>query len=215
MFAAPAGGRGREKRLGFAVSHPDLAVAGSDRGRRWDGAAGAIGAGVVLAVTMLAAIVFGSVPASAGLTIVTLFPAAGIDIRERRIPDVWVGAAAAVFLAVSTLEWMIGSTPAIGGTLAGAIVVGGPILLLHLLSPAAMGFGDVKAAVVIGMAVGSLDWQLGLVALTLAAGSAATFGVLRRTRTIAFGPFLVLGGWLALVGNSVWLAPLADGRAGT
>ena len=49
-----------------------------------------------------------------------------------------------MFLAVSTLEWMIGSTPAIGGTLAGAIVVGGPILLLHLLSPAAMGFGDVR-----------------------------------------------------------------------
>ena len=35
------------------------------------------------------------------------------------------------------------------------------------------------------------------------------------TLILAFGPFLVLGGWLALVGNSVWLAPLADGRAGT
>ena len=198
--------------MGFALSHPDLAHAGSDRGRRWDGAIGAIGGGVVLAVAMLAAIVRGSVPASAGLTIVTLLPAAWIDIRERRLPDVWVGAAAAVFGVVSTIEWSIGTTPTIGETLAGALIVGGPILLLHLLSPAAMGFGDVKAGVVIGMAVGSLDWQLGLVALTLAAGSAATVGVVRHTPTIAFGPFLVLGGWLALVGNSVWLAPLADGR---
>jgi leader peptidase (prepilin peptidase)/N-methyltransferase len=160
---------------------------------------------------MLAAIVLGTVPASAGLTIVAVFPAAWVDLRERRLPDVWVGAAAIVFLVVSTIEWFVGTTPTIGGSLVGAVVVGGPILLLHVVSPPSMGFGDVKAALVIGLAVGSLDWQFGLVALTLAAGSAATVGVLGRTRTIAFGPFLVFGGWLALVGNGLWLAPLADG----
>jgi len=119
-----------------------------------------------------------------------------------------------VFLVVSTMEWIIGTTPTIGGTFVSALVVGGPILLVHLVSPASMGFGDVKAALVVGMAVGSLGWQLGLVALTLAAGTAAAVGIACRARTIAFGPFLVLGGCLALIGHDLWLAPLTNGALG-
>ena len=200
--------------MGIALAHPDLADAGSNRGRRWDGPIGAIGAGAVVSITMVLVISLGSVPASSGLAIITLIPAAAIDLRERRLPDVWVGAAAAVFLAASTIEWFVGTSPTIGAALAGAVVVGGPILLLHLVSPASMGFGDVKAALVIGLAVGSVDWHLGLVALTLAAGTAGALGIARRVRTLAFGPFLVLGGGLALAGHDVWLAALTDGAVG-
>jgi leader peptidase (prepilin peptidase)/N-methyltransferase len=52
-----------------------------------------------------------------------------------------------------------------------------PVLALHLLSPASMGFGDVKAAVVLGAAVGTVDARLAAVALCLAAAGGAAFGL--------------------------------------
>lgn len=200
--------------MGIAASFPGLAHAGSIRGRRWDGEIAAIVVGVVAAIGLSVSVAAGVVPLAAGLTVSTLIPAALIDLRERRLPDAWVGAAAAVFVVISTVGWVIGATPTFGRPLLGAAIVAGPILGLHLLSPNAMGFGDVKAAAVIGMAVGSVEWQLGLVVLTLAAGTAAAVGVAFRARTIAFGPFLVFGAWLALVGSRLWLPSLTSGGVG-
>jgi leader peptidase (prepilin peptidase)/N-methyltransferase len=54
-----------------------------------------------------------------------------------------------------------------------------------------MGFGDVKAAVVLGAAVGTADARLAAVALCLAAAGGAAVGLATRRRTIPFGPFLV------------------------
>ena len=77
----------------------------------------------------------------------------------------------------------------------GRIAMAVPVLILHVVSPDSMGFGDVKAALVLGAAVGTIDWRLGAVALCLAALSGAVAGVLGRRRTIAFGPCLVFGAW--------------------
>ncbi len=45
-----------------------------------------------------------------------------------------------------------------------ALAFAGPLLLLHLVSPAAMGFGDVKAGIVLGYALGLVHWHLALAA---------------------------------------------------
>ena len=129
-------------------------------------------------------------------------PAAVVDIRERRLPDRWVAFAAGVLAATAWMAWVFGQSVDLSGMLLGAAVMAGPILLLHLVSPASMGFGDVKAAVVLGAAVGSVDWKLAVAGLTLAAGLAATIGIVGRMRTIPFGPFLVIGSALALAADA-------------
>ena len=65
--------------------------------------------------------------------------------------------------------------------------------------PVAMGFGDVKLAAILGVMLG---WQNLLVALFLAFLSGAVIGLIGRalggSRMIPFGPYLVIGGVLAL-----------------
>lgn len=66
--------------------------------------------------------------------------------------------------------------------------------------PTAMGFGDVKLAALLGALLG---WQNLLLAVLLAVLSGAVAGVVGRAlggdRVIPFGPYLVLGGILALL----------------
>lgn len=164
----------------------------------------------IVAVVLLAAVALRTVAAAPALAVIALVPAAVVDVRERRLPDVWVATACVAFLAATLVTWAAGDQPPFSSMIVGGLVAAGPILLLHLVSPAAMGFGDVKAAAVIGLAMGSADWRLALVALTLAAGSAGVYGVAARARSVAFGPFLVLGATVALLFSSTWLGPVAD-----
>jgi leader peptidase (prepilin peptidase)/N-methyltransferase len=76
-----------------------------------------------------------------------------------------------------------------------------------------MGFGDVKLAGVIGMYLGWVSWPLAIIA-TFAAfliGSAVGIVVMVRGRggrktKVPFGPFMVLGTFLALF----WGQPVVD-----
>jgi prepilin signal peptidase PulO-like enzyme (type II secretory pathway) len=61
-----------------------------------------------------------------------------------------------------------------------------------------MGFGDVKAGLVLGAALGLVDAQLGLFALVLGLGTGALWGLTRRARSIPLGPALVAGALTAL-----------------
>ena len=108
----------------------------------------------------------------------------------------------AVLVAATWAVWVSGRSVDVSSVFLGAAVMAGPILVLHLVSPASMGFGDVKAAVVLGAAVGSVDWQLAVAALTVGAGLAAVIGVVGRMRTIPLGPFLVLGSAIALAAGT-------------
>lgn len=164
------------------------------------------------------AIVRGTIPVGAGVAVAVLVPAAAIDIERRRLPDVWIGSALVALVAARSIEsatGRIGDAGSISGSIAGALAMAIPILLLHLVSPESMGFGDVKAAVVLGAAVGTVDWRLGAVALCVAAGTGSISGVLTRSRTIAFGPFLVLGAGGVLVAHERILGTLFNGSAGT
>ena len=87
--------------------------------------------------------------------------------------------------------------------IAGAALAGGSLLVLALVYPAGLGMGDVKLAAFLGA---WLAWD-GLLALVL--GSFAAFipalGIIvvrgRAARKVAlpFGPFLALGGVIALL----------------
>ncbi|MFE9662072.1 prepilin peptidase [Streptomyces sp. NPDC005955] len=128
-----------------------------------------------------------------------------VDLAVKRLPDVLtlpLAAAAPVLLgAAALLPGHGGSWP---GALLGALVLGAGYLVLFLVNPDGMGFGDVKLALSLGAALGWYGWGAVLVGTFAGFLFAALYGavlVVRRRATrrtaIPFGPFL-LGG--ALVG---------------
>ena len=171
-------------------------------------------------VTLLIALAVAGIACAAGLApapalaVAVLSPAALVDIREQRLPDHWVLAAAMVLLTTTAAATLAGEAPAPTSVTAGAVAMAVPLLALHLASPDAMGFGDVKAALVLGAALGSVDWRLGLVALSIASALASVVGLGRRLDTIAFGPFLVTAAALTLVISSTPLPPIPFGARG-
>jgi leader peptidase (prepilin peptidase)/N-methyltransferase len=160
---------------------------------------------ILLAVAVALTTVFVSGDASqcaAALAVAAMTPAAVIDIRERRLPDRWVAFAAGVLAAATWAVWVSGRSVDLTSVFLGVAVLAGPILALHLVSPGSMGFGDVKAAIVLGATVGSVHWQLAVAALSVGAGLAAVVGIVGRMRTVPLGPFLVLGSATALAAGT-------------
>jgi len=147
----------------------------------------------------LASSLLGPLPITTAITMCLLVPAALVDVVDRRLPDRMVLAAAGVGLAALWVEVAAGAFDvARSGIALGALAMAGPLLVLHLLAPSAMGFGDVKTASVAGAALGLFDPMLGLVAIMLGSAMAATIGLVRRQRSVAFGPGLVGGSILAM-----------------
>ena len=155
---------------------------------------------LITACVALACTAAGHVPVTAGLTIVALLPAVLVDVVDRRLPDRLVGGAALLASASLATETLITETsPAPADMALGLAAMAGPLLVLHLASPAAMGFGDVKAAAVLGAALGLVDPVLALLALAIGSGVSALVGLTRRRRHLAFGPGLLGGAVVALV----------------
>lgn len=144
---------------------------------------------------------FPSAPAivATGLALFALLAAALVDSVEHRLPNTLVGAAALPVGVAIALALAAGSTDLALGAAAGAAMLGGPLLAAHLVSPAGMGFGDVKAGSVLGAALGLVGAQLAVLALLLALSGAGTYAVARRRRHVALGPGLVAGALVALL----------------
>jgi leader peptidase (prepilin peptidase)/N-methyltransferase len=163
--------------------------------------------GAVLTVLACAAAVLldPSVSPAAGVAVAALVPAALVDIDEGRLPDRLVGRAALATsaAAVAGLLWptVFGPEPRLGQIGVGIGLMAAPLLVMHLVSPAAMGFGDVKAALVLGAGLGAVDPQLSLVALFVASLATAVVGLAARRRSLPFGPGLVAGSAVALCVN--------------
>jgi leader peptidase (prepilin peptidase)/N-methyltransferase len=152
-------------------------------------------AGIVATVVLTVAWVPRSSAAVAtGGSLLALVIAALVDAVVHRLPNALVMAAAAPVLVTLVLRGDL-----VGEAIAGAALLGGPLLVTHLVAPSGMGFGDVKAGTVLGAALGLLAGSLALVALVIGLLAAATFGLLGRRRAIALGPALVLGALLAVV----------------
>lgn len=173
--------------------------------RRW------VVAAITALLFALEAVVIGIQPALAPALLLTalVVPASAIDLRHRIIPDAinLPGALAVYLVAVAAqperwLELLLGG-------LGGALFLG----LAWLVSPRGMGLGDVKMALMIGLACGRYTVIALLVALLLAAipGIALMFskGLKARTIFIPFGPFLAAGAVVALLWGpqlwSIWL----------
>lgn len=116
----------------------------------------------------------------------------GIDLLTYLIPDslVLVGLGGGLlFLPAGDVSWQ--------SALLGAVLGGGLLLFIALVSRGGMGGGDVKLGVILGLFLG---WQQLLVALFLAVFTGALVGVLLvllrkkgRRDAMPFAPFLALG----------------------
>ena len=112
------------------------------------------------------------------------------DIRERRLPN-WLTMPGA--LAILAGAAAVGhGLPA----LLGALGLAGLYVVVHLISPAAMGAGDVKLAVGVGGLTGAYGfdvWALGAVAAPLLTAIWACLCVFRRSETaVPHGPSMCL-----------------------
>lgn len=133
-----------------------------------------------------------------GLALAIMTAAALVDAVDHRLPNALVATAALPVAVAIAIAAAAGSTGIALSALAGAALLGVPLLATHLVSPVGMGFGDVKAGVVIGAAVGLVSAQLAVLTLVLALGGSAAWAVIHRRRTIPLGPGLVVGAVLAL-----------------
>ena len=125
------------------------------------------------------------------VALVPLAVAARVDAVERRLPNRLVLLSAVPVSIVCLLDPFVERVAALGGV-AATLLLAGPLLVVHLVAPASMGFGDVKAAVTLGATLGLIRPELGLWTLCLASAITAGWAVARRKRDVAFGPGLLL-----------------------
>jgi leader peptidase (prepilin peptidase) / N-methyltransferase len=157
---------------------------------------------LVTAAGLLASVAFAdwwvrATPAAVatGATLVVLTMAALVDAACHRLPNALVALAAVPVVVAAAASWSAGL---LWGALVGAALLGGPLLLTHVMAPAGMGFGDVKAGLVLGAAVGLVAAPISLLALVVGLALGAVVGLARRAGSIALGPALVAGALLAL-----------------
>jgi leader peptidase (prepilin peptidase) / N-methyltransferase len=120
-----------------------------------------------------------------------------LDLRRRTIPNRIVLPSAAIVLAARTA---VHPSPVWIAAGAGAAAF---LLIAAAGRPGSMGMGDVKLALLLGVAVGE---SVGI-ALFVALGAAALVGIVLMLRhgfgarfaTLPFAPFLAAGGIVALV----------------
>lgn len=177
------------------------------------GAVELIGTAAVVVIAL--ATINGMLPLAAAVALGLSVPPAVVDIHEQRLPDIGIATAFVGFAAALAVDAASDGSVDLHSVVGGALVMSGPILVLHLVSPAAMGFGDVKFSIVLGAALGTVDWRLALVALCAAGLLGATYGVAARCRTLPFGPFLVFGTLVTLLASDSILTPFVDTGAPT
>lgn len=131
-------------------------------------------------------------------SLVPLAIAARVDVAERRLPDHLVLASAVPALVACGLDPFVARLSVLDAVVAGSLLLAGPLLAVHLVSPEAMGFGDVKASAALGAALGLVEPVMSLWTLCIASAIAAAWGLGRRQRFVAFGPGLVLAAVVVL-----------------
>ncbi|HET6833291.1 MAG TPA: A24 family peptidase [Acidimicrobiales bacterium] len=179
-------------------------------------------------VEVATGLTFGLAAARAGWS-ATLLPVLSLfaGLVAMSVVDIWAMRIPTRFARVTTLA--VGLTIVVAtavdggidadtlrGALVGAGVLGGGLLVLHLISPRMLGFGDVRLATVAGLVVGWLAWTpehpvLGPVegaldAALLGGFIGALVGVAllvmrRRNDPFAFGPSLAVGAAVVILAS--------------
>jgi leader peptidase (prepilin peptidase)/N-methyltransferase len=169
-----------------------------------------------LAVEVTAAILLGALAARVhpGLVLAAAcwlalcaVPLAFIDAAVRRLPDpltvlAYAGTTVLLVLAAAASgHWHDMARAALG-----ALALAGFYLALALISPAAMGMGDVKAAAGIGTLLAWSSWRLLIAGGFAGFFLAAIYGIAllisgraTRKQQIPFGPFMIAGAFLVIL----------------
>ncbi|MFE3475160.1 prepilin peptidase [Streptomyces bacillaris] len=132
---------------------------------------------------------------------------ATVDRRVHRLPDpLTLPLAAATVLVLGGAALLPGHAGSWTSGLLGGAVLGGFYLLLFLINPNGMGFGDVKLALALGVALGWYGWAVlflgGFAGFLFGAAYGLGLVLLRRAgrRTgIPFGPFMIAGALTGLL----------------
>ncbi len=144
-----------------------------------------------------------------------------IDLDVHRLPDVLTLPSYPVVAALLVPGSLLGAAavgwPGMVRAGCGALAAAGLYLLLCLAPRARLGFGDVKLAGLLGLALAWLSWRTLAVGLVLGfcfgAGHALVLLVLRRTGPrgqLPFGPAMLIGALVAvLVGDQMAASYLA------
>ncbi|MEV6856656.1 A24 family peptidase [Streptomyces microflavus] len=156
----------------------------------------------VLACTVLAAAT-GARPELAGWLLLAPVAVllATVDRRVHRLPDpLTLPLAAAALLLLGGAALLPGHAGSWTSALLGGLALGGFYFLLFLINPNGMGFGDVKLALALGVALGWYGWEVlflgGFAGFLFGAAYGLGLVLLRRAgrRTgIPFGPFMIAG----------------------
>ena len=156
-----------------------------------------------------------AVLAYAGLAVVGV-RLAWVDVRTHTLPNALVVPLFAGGAAALTASALLAGEPA--RLLSAAAGTGGMLalyLLLAVAGPGGMGFGDVKLAGVLGLFLGFLGWTPLVVgagaAFVLGGGYAVVLLSTRRARRgsgIPFGPWMLAGAWLGILGSAVLGSPI-------
>ncbi|MEU5328216.1 prepilin peptidase [Streptomyces parvus] len=124
-----------------------------------------------------------------------------VDRRVHRLPDaLTLPLTAAAVLLLGGAALLPGHAGSWTSGLLGGLALGGFYLLLFLINPNGMGFGDVKLALALGVALGWYGWTVlflgGFAGFLFGAAYGLALVLLRRAgrRTgIPFGPFMAAG----------------------
>ena len=129
-----------------------------------------------------------------------------IDIKLQLLPNRIVfpsAAIAGVLLLLASLFMLDGGTAL--RTVLGAVVMWALYVVLRLISPSSMGYGDVKLAFVLGLYLGFVSWQAVMWGTFLAFLLGGLWGlvlIVSRRGTgktqIPFGPFMLAGALVAM-----------------
>jgi len=148
--------------------------------------------------------------------VTSLLAVSVIDLERHIIPNRIVYPTIFVSVPLLALAALAQGEPGrLARALMGAGLAWGALFVIHLVSPAGMGFGDVRLSFVLGLFLGWLDLRSVLTGLFLGFLLGSVLGVLlvalrlrHRRDHIPFGPFLAAGAVLTvLFGNSLtgWL----------
>ncbi|MCU1418122.1 MAG: prepilin peptidase [Schumannella sp.] len=141
-----------------------------------------------------------------------------IDLDTGRLPNVIVLPAYAVGAALfGTAAVVTGQSGPLIVAAIGATALGLAYLIMFLVFPGGMGFGDVKLAGVIGLFLGYLGWEELIVGSVSAFILGGFFSIallaLRKARAktgVPFGPWMLGGAWMGiLAGPTIATAYLA------
>jgi len=128
--------------------------------------------------------------------------AAVIDARTHRLPNMYTIPLAAIGVVGLAAASLVGDEPVRWAKMAlGVAVFCGPWFISHLISPASIGFGDIKYSAGLGVYLGWLAPAVALLGFFVAPVIYAVAYLVARKRTnepIPFGPSLLSGAAVAV-----------------